>query len=164
MFRQEYAGLSIFEGLDPRQVNLLSPFMEEIHFKQDEIIFEQGQLADCLYILLTGEVLVRFKPYDGPPLTVAKITPGGVFGWSSALGRDSYTSGALAEVDCAAYRIRHENLRRLCEAEPETANILLDRLAGVIAERLRNTHNSILDMLNHGIETNGNGDKKKEAK
>jgi len=164
MFTQEYAGLAIFEGLDSRQVGLLSPFMEEVHFKQDEIIFEQGQLANCLYILVTGEVLVRFKPYDGPPLTVAKICPGGVFGWSSALGRDSYTSGAMAEVDSVAIRVRHENLRRLCDADPETANILLDRLAGVIAERLRNTHNSILDMLNHGIETNANGEKKKGKK
>jgi CRP-like cAMP-binding protein len=80
------------------------------------------------------------------------------------LGRETYTSGAVAEVDCAVYRIRHSELRRLCEAEPATANLFLDRLAGVIAERLRNTHNSVLDMLNQGIETNGNGGPKKDVK
>ncbi len=120
------------------------------------VIFEQGDLADCLYILLEGEVEVRYKPYDGPPLSVAHIIPGGVFGWSAALGRREYTSGAQAESECQVVRVRSASLHRLCECYPETGGVLLDRLAGVIAERLRNTHASILAMLSQGVDTNGN--------
>ena len=53
---------------------------------RDTHVFEQGQLSDYLYILTSGKVIIRYKPYDGPPLTVATIGPGGVFGWSAALG------------------------------------------------------------------------------
>jgi CRP/FNR family cyclic AMP-dependent transcriptional regulator len=160
MFRQEYANLSIFEGLDPQQLGLLSPFMEETRFSRDSGIFDQGQLADCLYILLEGEVIINYKPYDGPPLIVARIIPGGVFGWSSVLNHDQYTSGAVASHDCVAYRIRVESLQHICDCHPDTGRVLLERLAGVIAERMRNTHATILNLLSQGIDANGSCSKK----
>jgi CRP-like cAMP-binding protein len=160
MLRQYFTQLSIFEGLDQKQIELLSPYFEETRLPKGAAIFEQGEVAECLYILLEGEVEVRYKPYDGPPLSVAHIIPGGVFGWSAALGRREYTSGAQAGSDCLVVRVRNESLQRLCESYPDTGGVLLDRLAGVIAERLRNTHASILAMLSQGIDTNGNCSKR----
>lgn len=151
--------MAIFEGLTPQQVDMLSPFMQEVHLEKDVIVFEQGQPADCLYILLEGEVEVWYKPYDGPPLIVTRILPGGVFGWSAALQREAYTSAALPVVDGLAYRMHGSRLRELCVRYPDIGEIFLDRLAGVIAERLRNTHSSILNMLSQGMNLNGCGSK-----
>lgn len=162
MFRQEYSNLSVFNGLDPSQIKALSPFLEEVSFSQGQVIFQQGQTAHSLYILLNGEVQVRYKPYDGPALTVARIAPGGVFGWSAALGHDIYTSGAEAAAQSCAYRIRTENLQHLCDVNPEAGGRLLEGLAGVIAERLRNTHGSILELLNQGVERKTGGAKRSE--
>lgn len=156
MFRQDYTQLSIFSGLDGDQISQLSPYMVECKFQKDDVIFQQGKPADHIYILISGEVVINYKPYDGPPLTVARIEPGGVFGWSSALGRDIYTSGAVAAQDCTACRIRGNNLQVLCEQHPDTGMILLDRLASVIAERLHNTHTQVLGILSQGIDVDGN--------
>ncbi len=153
MFRQDYARLPIFAGLDSNQLSHLTPYMVECHFPKDTVIFEQGQPAEYLYILLTGEVLVRYKPYDGPPLNVARIEPGGVFGWSAALRRDVYTSGAIAIQESATYRLRGASLQNIHDKYPDTGQILLERLASVIAERLRSTHTQVLGMLTQGMET-----------
>ena len=153
MFRQGYAQLSVFSGLDGNQISLLSQFIEECQFPKDYVIFEQNQPADRLYILLSGEVAIRYKPYDGPPLLVARIEPGGVFGWSAALRRDVYTSGALAEQDSEAYCIRGANLAIMCTQYPETGMLFLERLASVIAERLRSTHTQVLKILTQRIAT-----------
>ena len=160
MFRQEYTHLAIFSGMEPTQIAALSPYLDEVHFQRDQVIFTQGQTADCLYILLRGEVQVRYKPYDGPALTVARIKPGDVFGWSAALGRDEYTSAAEASEDSAAYRIRAENLQQLIAADPMAGGIMLERLASVIAERLRNTHSTILELLSQGIDRKANTSKR----
>lgn len=160
MFRQDYAQLSIFAGLDGNQISQLSPFMMECSFPRDQVIFDQGKPAEYLYILLSGEVAIHYKPYDGPPLTVARIEPGGVFGWSSALRRDVYTSGAIAVQESLAYRIRGSNLPVICNQHPETGKILLERLAGVIAERLRSTHTHVLGILTQGMDTKGSGTKR----
>jgi CRP-like cAMP-binding protein len=161
MYRQEFSTLSIFEGLDPDQIHQLSPFMEEVHYEKDQVIFEQGQYAACLFILLEGKVIVRFKPYDGPPLTVSMIHPGGVFGWSAALGRKEYTSGAVAAECSTAYRLRSDSLKQLYRNCPETGNVLLDRLAGGIAEPLKSSHSEVLQILVNGIDSNANSKKER---
>jgi CRP/FNR family transcriptional regulator, cyclic AMP receptor protein len=151
MQNSELASLAIFEGLAPEDMRWVTPLLETCSFAQDDVIFEQGHVAIHLYILLKGEVLVRFKPYDGPVLTVAHIQAGGVFGWSAALGRTTYSSGAVAAECGEAIRIRGEQLRALCEQHPAIGVVVLDQLANVIAERLRSTHGQILDMLTEGM-------------
>jgi len=128
--------------------------LELCYFSPEQVIFEQGQRTEFLYILLRGKVEVRFKPYDGPPLTVTRIDPGGVFGWSTALNRDTYTSSAHAVEKCEAYRLSGTRLQSFCMQEPVTGKILLERLAGVIAERLNNTHAQILSILTQGLDSN----------
>ncbi len=154
MFRQDYAQFSIFAGLDGNQLSQLSHFINECQFPKDHVIFEQGQPADRLYILLAGEVEIHYKPYDGPPLLVARIVPGGVFGWSAALRRDVYTSGAITSQESSAYCIRGTNLQTMGAQYPETGKIFLERLASVIAERLRSTHTQVLEILTQRIEPN----------
>lgn len=152
MLRQDITRLAIFAGLDEKQLRQLSPFMVECQYHKDYVIFEQGQPAENFYILLTGEVLIHYKPYDGPPLKVARIEPGGVFGWSAALRHDAYTSGAMALQDSVAYCMRGASLSVIRAKYPETSQIWLEHLAGVIAQRLESTRSQVLAMLTQGIE------------
>lgn len=164
MCREEYAQFTLFSGMDSTQINQLLPFMVECHFPKDTVIFAQGQPADNLYILLSGEVYIHYKPYDGPPLTVARIYSGGIFGWSAAMRREIYTSAAITTQDCLSFRLRHTDLQTLYTQYPETGKIFLDRLAGGIAERLRSTHTQVLKILTEGFEINGKRPKRSVRK
>jgi len=152
MLKENYKNLVFFHDLSPAQLALLETVMEQQHFSQGQIIFNQGQPAVNLFLLANGEVVIHYKPYDGPNLTVAHIQPGGVFGWSSALGRDCYTSTALASEDSDALRINGYNLKQFCASNPAVGQILLERLASVIAERLQSTYAEILSILMRGME------------
>lgn len=156
MFRQEIANISIFKDLSTDDIDKMAPLFDMVCLKQNQVIFEHGMVADYLYILLEGEVVVNFKPYDGPQLNVARISTGGVFGWSSILGRQIYTSEAVAVVDSTAIRIGGDELRHLCEKKPQTGQVILERLASVIAEPLHSTHDQIFALLTQSIEM-GNG-------
>ncbi len=153
MLKQSLDHLALFQGLNQQQLDLLMPLLKVVIIQPEQVVFEQNRPADYLYILLTGEVVVSYKPYDGPPLTVARIQPGGVFGWSAVMQREVYTSRAVASVASEAYRISGDKLRCLCETHPDTGVVILERLASVIAERLRNTHHHILDLLNQGMDS-----------
>jgi CRP/FNR family cyclic AMP-dependent transcriptional regulator len=147
MYRQILSDLTIFQGLNQAQLDRIALMVDSVNLRADWVVFEQGDDADFLYILSEGEVVIRYKPYDGPPLIVAHIQPGGVFGWSSAVGHEVYSSGAKTVTPCKAYRLRGRELHRLCEQDPETGVIILDRLASVIAERLQSTHLEIMKIL-----------------
>jgi CRP-like cAMP-binding protein len=151
-----YAGLSVFNGLTAEQLRSLDTLLVHCRFPQGFTIFEQGQPAANLFIVTEGEIVISYKPYDGPSLTVARIQPGGVFGWSAALRRDIYTSSAQASNDSSALCISSSGLQRFCEQQPDTAAAFLDRLASVIAARLNNTHTEILSILTRGMDLSDN--------
>lgn len=147
--------LLIFNDLTPSQLELVQPLFEPLFESMGNVIFEQGNQAEYLYLLANGEVSIRYKPEDGPILTIARIHPQGVVGWSAALGNFAYTSTAVCATDCQLLRVRRTDLRNLCENYPETGNIILDLLADAIAERIRNTHTHVVALLRQGLRLTG---------
>jgi CRP/FNR family cyclic AMP-dependent transcriptional regulator len=143
--------LSIFKGFAPQECDQLRPLFVMQEEAIGSIIFEQGSPAGYLYLLVEGEVHVRFKPDDAPAITVAKVRPDGVVGWSAALGSPLYTSSAICMTDCKMLRVRGEDLRLLCEKKPEIGAQVLERLAAVIAQRLRSTHHHVVALLRQGL-------------
>ena len=143
--------LSFFQGLTMEQVERLQTLFIPWNCTADTVIFEQGEPADTLYLVVSGEIIVQFKPDDGPAIQVARVRDGGVVGWSAALGSRAYTSGAMTTVETDMLRVRGSDLRNLCVQEPQLGKVLLDRLAGVIAERLRSTHAQVLSLLELGL-------------
>jgi CRP-like cAMP-binding protein len=148
---RDYLNLSIFQGLTREQCCLLDPLIETCQFAKGTKIFEQGDAAAYLYILSKGEAIVQYKPYDGPTLVVAHIPVGGVFGWSTILGRPQYTSGASAVEDCEAYRLNGKQLLKSLEQSPDTSAVLLDRLTASVSERLQISRDQVLEILNHNL-------------
>jgi len=144
---KQVAALPLFHDLNDAQLILLDEVFEHCSFQKEQVIFRQGDPANHLYVLCSGEVVIRYKPYDGPPLVVARIAVGGVFGWSVALGRAAYTSAAIAIVPSTALRASTQKLYNLSLTDPETSSLLMERLSAVIAER-RNMRNPVLDLLN----------------
>jgi CRP-like cAMP-binding protein len=158
MEQRQFEQLSLFQGLDSESIGILSSHFKDERFDKDSVIFAQGDRAEKLYVLITGQVAIRFKPHDGDLLTVSEINDGGVFGWSSALGRSTYTSSAICIQDCTALSVKGDQLHDLCEKYPQTGVIILERLAEVIAQRLQNTHAQVVKMLQEGVQSTGTED------
>lgn len=143
--------LSLFHDFSPQQRALLHGMFHPSQEPEGTLLFEQGAPAEYLYVVIEGEVHIRYKPDDGPSLTVARITTEGVVGWSATLGSPFYTSSAVCSTDCKMLRVRGEDLRGLYARDPDTGQKVLERLAAVIAERLRNTHRHVIELLEQGL-------------
>ena len=149
-----FAQSSLFQGLTASQRALLRSLFVPVDYYPDATIFDQGDPADYLYVVIVGEVVVNFKPEDGPELTVARIKPGDIVGWSAALGRRTYTSSASCVTYTQLLQVGGEDLRKLCELHPDTGIVILERLASVIAERLNSTHEIVVQLLEIGLLRN----------
>jgi len=150
---ESFSNLFLFRDLLPSQLKLLCPLFTPCEFSADTVLFEQGDPADNLFAIVSGEVVVNFKPDDGPTITVARVQPGSIVGWSAALGSRRYTSSAVCTTYTQLLRVRGDDLRRLCLQHPDTGNVFLDRLSTVIAERLHSTHDLVLSLLQLGLTT-----------
>jgi CRP/FNR family cyclic AMP-dependent transcriptional regulator len=150
--------LNFFEGLSDVQLELLRPIFELCDCPPGMKIFVQGAPATYLYIVVAGEVLVEFKPYDSPPIVIARVKPGGMFGWSAALGNRDYTSGAVSTTYTQVLRVQGDDLRNACEKRQDLSDIILRRLADVIAQR-HNVHPQVMAILETGLRNGKSGGK-----
>ena len=146
-----FPDLFLFQDLTPTQLKQLQPLFIPCEFNANTVLFEQGDPAENLFTVVSGEVVVNFKPDDGPTIVVACVQPGSIVGWSAALGSRRYTSSAVCTTYTELLRVRGDDLRRLCLQHPDTGMIFLDRLSTVIAERLHSTHDLVLSLLQLGL-------------
>jgi CRP-like cAMP-binding protein len=158
--------LPIFRALPERTAALLLPMLHPQHLPKNDRVFEQGDPAEKIYTVLEGQVDIIFHPDDGGSILAAVIRPGEVFGLSAALGRRLYTSGAQAAQDSEVVWFTREDLRRYCRADPESGEIMLERLAHAMSGRLgkppddivRNLHRTLMRGWEvKGVPAAGNG-------
>lgn len=72
--------VSIFSSMTLEQVRVLTSHLEEQHFLPGEIIFNEGDFSQELYIVVTGQVQI-LKDYGGlHEHAVAIFEPGDFFG------------------------------------------------------------------------------------
>lgn len=141
----------IFEELDADMIDLISPLFETYSCQPGTTIFQQGEQAEFLYLVLDGKVDMSFKPYDGVPITVSHIGKGGLFGWSAVVGSDNYTSTAVAIEDLEAVRVHGSDLRKFCREHPEAGKDILERLANGVSSRWNDAHKQVQAILFQGI-------------
>ncbi|MBL8101768.1 MAG: cyclic nucleotide-binding domain-containing protein [Anaerolineales bacterium] len=140
--------IPLFQGFDAFQISILKNLFEDFFCPAGTVIFEQGDPAKYLYLLISGEIAIRYKPYDGPPLTLTRLHDGEVFGWSAVIGTPKYTSSIVSETDVAAIRIEGAHLWALVRDHPEIGTTVIDRLARIVSPRWENAHAQIQSLLN----------------
>ncbi|MCZ2127387.1 MAG: cyclic nucleotide-binding domain-containing protein [Anaerolineales bacterium] len=135
--------IPLFANLNERQRAALKSAFESYFCVEDEIIFEQGEKAEYLYLILRGKALLSYKPYDGQRITLSRLKDGDVFGWSAAVGGTKYTSSVVSATKLEAVRIHRQALLDLLAQDLETGKLVVDRLALSVSPRWHNAYEQI---------------------
>lgn len=141
----------LFKDVDDYILHLLEPLFEPFSSPEGAVIFEQGEPAHFLYLVLEGSVEVLYKPYDGPQLTLTSLVQGSIIGWSAVVGNLTYTSGAICKEDVQAIRMASRDLHKLCASEPEVGRIILNLLADSVSSRWKDSREQIQTLLNSSV-------------
>jgi CRP-like cAMP-binding protein len=137
-----------FSGLSPEQLDLILPLFDRQTIPAASSIFKQGDTATYLYVVQRGSVTIQYKPYDGPMITLSHLQVGEIFGWSSVVGGETYTSDAITANEVEVLRLRGSALLTLCTDHPRAGSAILDKLAEAVSPRwtyAREQIHSILD-------------------
>ena len=64
--------LFLFQDLSRGEAELVYPLFQICHESAGNVIFEQGDPAEFLYVVLEGEIAILYKPDDGPELVISR--------------------------------------------------------------------------------------------
>jgi CRP-like cAMP-binding protein len=88
---------SIFEGLSNKEYRALAASMVRRHFKQGELIYREGDPAEALYMVSSGEVELLDPRQRMTP--IAQLGKHNSFGWLEILSGAPSTTAAVAATD-----------------------------------------------------------------
>jgi CRP-like cAMP-binding protein len=135
----------VFKDLRQEAIHEISEFAVEESYNAGDVIFSAGQPADYFFILVHGTVGLNVGPGASAHYTVNRI--GETFGWSSMVGRDSYSSEAECVVPTTVMKIHKNDLETVFDNHARSGRVFYKRLAGALGERWLDTHQSYMSSM-----------------
>ncbi|RMG16906.1 MAG: cyclic nucleotide-binding domain-containing protein [Deltaproteobacteria bacterium] len=123
--------IELFEQIPGEDLAQIALITEELTLDAGEVVFEEGEMGDALFLLIEGRVSVRRGDR-----VIAELGPGECFGEMAILDSSprSATVAALEEASCL--KIEREDFYDIMAEKPEIAQ-------GVIKVLMRRLRRSI---------------------
>lgn len=140
---EQLAQVSIFGDLKPRELRIVDAALHERSYLAGEVIFDEGEEGQALYILLAGRVLICRQ---GDPDTgrIAELGAGDFFGDLALLDDAPRAAQARAAEACRLAVFFRADFMSLLETHAAIASRVSLQLARHIGQRLRGMNRKYL--------------------
>ena len=135
-----------FKGLDPELIEFLAGCARNVHFKEGEILFREGDKADTFYVIRKGRVAIQVHNPAGGGMIFDTADAGDVVGWTWLVPPYKWIFDASASEDTSAVAFDGACLRGKCEADPAVGYALMNRVMLVMYDRLQAARMRLLDL------------------
>jgi len=134
---QTLMNTSLFAPLDDDQLKSIVELAEERVFEKDEVIFNHGEQAKNLYLLVKGSVVLkRMTIEDLDPMAETLGQKGSVFGMAALSKSHIYNMTAKCMKKTTALSLESQRLRALLKQNPRTGMEVMTELAQFYLNRL----------------------------
>ena len=128
------AKLPIYQGLSPRDLEVLASVTRRREYTRGGTIFREGDPSDRLLVVLDGLVKITKTTPSGRDVILHVLAPGDPIGAVAAYDEVPYPGSAAAIDDVACAQIRTAELFQLLERHPSLVRGLLKSLTRRLVE------------------------------
>jgi len=100
-----------------------------IRLISDDVLFEQGDIGECFYYVISGQVQLSYIRHDGTELIIDILGPGALCGEGPAFDGSPHFARAVALNDAVVAELQIEDLQREWSDNPEIGAMLLHLLS-----------------------------------
>lgn len=126
----------VFGYLSDDMLDKLIPITDKLSFKEQEIIFKEGDTGNQFYILKRGKVLLEKHISDKLSISSGAIKPGYSFGWSAMLEGQPYTLDAICAESCEVFSFKGEKIKNLLDGDHSMGYLVTQGLLRIVNRRL----------------------------
>ena len=135
----------LLEAASPELVEKLFKYGHKKTFWELDIIFAEGERAEFLPIVLTGNVKMVRYPEIGKEFIIGFFTDGEVFAIPPAMDGKSYPATCVAVENTKLLILPRPNFQKLMSESSEFTAIVMEKMCGLLretAETINNLANS----------------------
>jgi CRP-like cAMP-binding protein len=128
------AQTTIFSGIGLCEQKMIADKCTVVHYKPDEMVLDQGDVGDRLYIIIRGQVQVSVRTLSQGMRNVNKLGPGDVFGEIAILRNIRRTARITTLTPCQFLSINAKDFLSAYQYFPARAR---DNIQLIVAKRLK---------------------------
>ncbi len=129
-------GFSCFQSLNAEQIGALATHLEEVRLSPGEILFGQGDPGDSIYLLLSGQILIKLGASTQDERILATLGPGAILGEMGPLVNSPRTATAAASTESHLGRISKETFHDALQRGDSWATNFLLATAQMLGRRV----------------------------
>jgi CRP-like cAMP-binding protein len=162
----------IFDGIPRDIMDRIGQAAQALDYEANAVIFREGQEASHLYGVMKGEVElsilfrdrvmradVQYEDYVRKhveiiekEIVIEDLGPGEVFSWSALSAPHRLTSTATCCRPTRVFALEASRLKAVLAQAPAVGYLFMQRVSEIIARRLRNRTNKLLESWYEAFE------------
>src|SRR5215470_7883077 len=144
---ESLSGVPLFKRLTPAELEKLAQEVDQVDVKAGDVIFNQFDRGDALYVVESGSVRIWVMDEDVKEVTLAELKPGEFFGELAVLDRGERSTSASAVVDTHLHRLSSDDFQQFLMEHPDIA---IDVICEIGA-RMRQTNQLVSRRVSRNI-------------
>lgn len=134
----------LFADLHADELELLADLCQETCFDAGELIVQEGEPGDSVFILEEGEACVVRVDEDGHERELASMVRGQFFGEMSVIERSTRSATVVAVTDCRLLSLSTDDLYSFARIFMNGFTLVIINIARVLSQRLRTTTGDLM--------------------
>ncbi len=127
---------TLFQGCSRQELEILKLYLHERHYLAGEIVFDEGEEGEGVYIVISGKFRASRKGMLKKK-NLGEILPGECFGEISLLKSTPRLATVVAEEPSVALAMFRSELHRLADARPRLGFKVAVQVARLMSARLQ---------------------------
>jgi CRP/FNR family cyclic AMP-dependent transcriptional regulator len=138
----------IFSGMSSDRLMSTLAVAEYFSVKAGEAVFNERDIGDSFFVLMSGEVLVE-KLRNGKAVELVRLNAGHCFGEMALVGHHLRSATVRATRDTVLMRF----YRELIDAHPDSAHVIYRNIARILAGRLDESSELLAGLVGQAAAT-----------
>ena len=127
----------LFEMLSNQELSAVADLSAPRSYAAGEPVFEEGELGDSLFVIVSGEVEVFRREPSGRARVLATLSPPEFFGEMSLIDREYRSATLRARTDAELLQLTTQGLAAFREAHRDGFTFIVINIARNLSARLR---------------------------
>ena len=142
--------IDIMSVLNDAELDQLYAHMKHSRYNNGQALFNQGDIGEEMFIILSGKISVSVMTSDGGMIEVAVLGTGQFLGEMSIFDNAPRSAACIIVEDAELLSLSRDSFFDLIHNYPETAIKILYRMLNTTVERLNKTGSFLSDMVKWG--------------
>jgi CRP-like cAMP-binding protein len=150
----------LFGALPENVLEHLAAHVSVMTMEPGEYLFREGDEANCMFVVLQGDLEVLKRSKSGPDSRVAVLGPGDWFGEMGVIDVQPRSASVLTVSPARFVKITSADLDRLYRYDVKSYSLIVLNIAREMSRRLRVADGILADLIANVVDGYGRGPRK----